>query len=60
MAKLNGAKKALIKKIIYIKNQNLPAEVEREVFDKLREKHTVNYFECMNKSLKDPWSRLLK
>jgi hypothetical protein len=60
MAKVNGAKKALIKKIIYIKNQNLDADEERLAFDLLREKHPVNYFECMNKSLKDPWSRGLK
>jgi hypothetical protein len=60
MAKVSGAKKALIKKIIWIKNKNLPAEEELAEFDALRIKHPVNYFECMNKSLKDPWSRLLK
>lgn len=60
MAKVNGAKKALIKKIIYIKNLNLPAEIEQVEFSKLRDKHPVNYFECFNKSLKDPWNRGLK
>jgi len=59
MAKVSGAMKDLIKKIIFIKNQNYEPEVERQIFEHLRVTHSVNYFEAMSKSMKAPWSRLL-
>ena len=60
MAKVSGAKKALMKTIIYVKNLNLDATDEAEMLEMLREKHPVNYHECMNKVLKAPWNKRLK
>lgn len=57
--KVSGAMKALIKKIIFIKNQNYDAETERAIFDHLRDRHRKNYFDAMNKSMKAPYSKLL-
>lgn len=58
--KVSGALKSLIKKIIYIKNQNLEADKEQEMLATLRDKHVMNYHKAMGKYMKDPWSRLLK
>lgn len=60
MAKVSGALKYLIKTVIWIKNKNLEASEEKVVFDKLRERHPINYHEAMSKYMKEPWSRLLK
>jgi len=57
--KVSGSLKNLIKKIIWIKNQNLEATVEKEMLDALRTSNPVNYHDAMNKHMREPWSRRL-
>lgn len=58
--KVSGSLKNLIKKIIYIKNQNLEATEEKALLDALMISNPVNYHEAMNKHMREPWSRRLK
>ena len=52
MAKVSGALKTLMKKIIYIKGLNLDAVTEKEKLDALRDTNPINYHEAMNKHLR--------
>jgi hypothetical protein len=54
--KVSGACKKLIKKILYIKNQNLEATEERAMLDALGQSNPVNYYKAWEKHMKAPWS----
>jgi len=56
--KVSGGLKRLVKKIIYIKNMNLEADVESQVLSLLAKNNPQNYEKAYNKHLKSPWNRI--